>query len=140
MCTSLLRSKLTYAQEVFFNAPKHLLKKLQSIDSKGYKIALGLPIHTSSLKMYNEICVLPLDVQRELACAKYIARMKTINHISKDELNLNSELHFPKRSKKYYHIKLLNHMHQIFQIIQELICWTKILLKDLYIFLFQNGN
>ena len=54
LATALVRSKLSYAQETFFSAPKCLIKKLQSIDSKAYKIALGVPVHTSTLKTYME--------------------------------------------------------------------------------------
>ena len=47
---SLVRSKLTYGQEVFFSAPKYLLQKLQSIDCKAIKLSLGLPFHASNTK------------------------------------------------------------------------------------------
>ena len=37
---ALVRSRLTYAQEAYFSAPKQALKKLQTIDCKSLKIAL----------------------------------------------------------------------------------------------------
>ena len=55
LATSLIRSKLAYAQEVVLSAPKHLLKKLQGIDSKAYKLALGLPVYSSSMKTYEKL-------------------------------------------------------------------------------------
>ena len=99
LATALVRSKLTYAQEAFFSAPKHLLQKLQSVDCKAYKIALGLPFHTSCLRTYNEIGILPLDEIRQLASAKYIIRTKTINHNMETELNIMSNKDFPKRAQ-----------------------------------------
>ena len=47
---SLVRSKLIYGQEVYFSAPNTLLKKLQSIDSKAIKLAIGVPVHTDTSK------------------------------------------------------------------------------------------
>ena len=48
---SLVRSKLIYGQEVYFLAPNTLLKKLQSIDSKAIKLAIGVPVHTNTSKI-----------------------------------------------------------------------------------------
>ena len=42
-----MRSKLIYGQEVYFSTPNTLLKKLQSIDSKAIKLAIGVPVHTN---------------------------------------------------------------------------------------------
>ena len=50
---SLDRSKLIYGQEVYFAAPNTLLKKLQSIDSKAIKLAIGVPVHTNTNKSYK---------------------------------------------------------------------------------------
>ena len=44
---SLVRSKLIYGKEVYFSAPNTLLKKMQSIDSKAIKLAIGVPMHTN---------------------------------------------------------------------------------------------
>ena len=43
---SLVRSKLIYGQDVYFCATNTLLEKLQSIDSKSIKLAIGVPVHT----------------------------------------------------------------------------------------------
>ena len=99
LACALVRSKITYAQEVFFSAPQHLLNKLQSIDCKAFKISLGLPIHTSSLKTYGEIGILPLNDMRKLASAKYTTKMKTIAHDMDTELNVKSDVDFPKRAR-----------------------------------------
>ena len=39
--------EIDYGQEVYFSAPNTLLKKLQSIDSKAIKLAIGVPVHTN---------------------------------------------------------------------------------------------
>ena len=99
LSTSLIRSKLTYAQEAFFNAPKYLLKKLQSIDCRAYKLALGLPVHASSLKTYSASGVLPLEDYRRVACSKFILRSMTVKNDLDSELNLMSDQDFPKRAR-----------------------------------------
>ena len=67
LSTSLVRSKLSYAQEAFFSAPKYLLTKLKRVDYKAYKLALGTPIHASCVGTYREVGSLPLDEFRQLA-------------------------------------------------------------------------
>ena len=99
LSNSLIRSRLTYGQEVFFSAPKQLLKKIQSIDCKGLKIALGVPSHTSCTKTYLETEVIPLEDQRKLACAKYIVRCSALESYNETEISLRSDLHFAKRAK-----------------------------------------
>ena len=47
---SLVRLKSIYGQEVYFSAPNTLLKKLQSIDSKAIKLAIGVPVHINTSK------------------------------------------------------------------------------------------
>lgn len=99
LSTSLIRSKLTYGHEIFFSAPKYLLQKLQSIDCKSYKLALGLPMHASCMRTYQEAGILPLNDQRQLASAKYILRSLTNNNNMEAEVKLRSDIDFPKRAK-----------------------------------------
>ena len=61
-----MRSKFIYGQEVYFSAPNSLLKKLQSIDSKAIKLAIGVPVHTNTSKSYAEAGI-SLSEQRKLA-------------------------------------------------------------------------
>ena len=96
---ALIRSKLTYGQEVFFNAPKYLLKKLKSLDCKAFRLALGVPSHASSLGTYKEVGVLPLDENRELTVAKYVIRSSATENNIKSEISLRSEEQFPNRAK-----------------------------------------
>ena len=55
LAVALVRSKLTYGQEIYFSAPKTYLKKLQSLDSKAIKIALGVPVHTKTESTYKTV-------------------------------------------------------------------------------------
>ena len=100
LSTALIRSKLTYGQEVYFSAPKYLLKKILSLDCKAYKLALGVPTHTSNKEVYETTGILPLDNYRELATCKFVVRASSkLNYIEK-ELKLRSDLDFPKRAVK----------------------------------------
>ena len=99
LATALVRSKLTYGQEVYFSAPKYFLKKLQSIDSRAYKLALGVPIHTPTIATYEEVGVLSLNDYRRLSSAKYIVRSGSIENVNVHENVLRSDLQFPKRAR-----------------------------------------
>jgi len=61
---------LIYGQEIYFSAPNTLLKKLQSIDSKAIKLAIGVPVHTN--KSYAEAGMISLSEQPKLAVSKYV--------------------------------------------------------------------
>ena len=98
MALTLVRSRLTYAQEIFFSAPDHQLKKLQSIDCKAFKLALGVPFHANNIGSYKEIDVLPLDLHRKAKAAIFIMKSKAINNFCVKEANLNVNTDFAKRS------------------------------------------
>ena len=69
---SLVRSKMIYGQEVYFSAPNTLLKKLQSIDSKAIKLAIGVPVHTNTSKSYAEAGIISISEQRKLAISEVL--------------------------------------------------------------------
>ena len=97
---ALVRSKLTYGQEVFFSAPKYLLQKIQSADCKALKIALGVPMHASNKQTYTVAGLLPLDEYRKLASAKFVVRCSSMpDNFIGDELQIRSDVDFPKRAK-----------------------------------------
>ena len=82
---SLVRSKLIYGQEVYFPAPNTLLKKLQSIDSKAIKLAIGVPVHINTSKSYAEAGMISLSEQRKLAISEYVIRsLAVINPLTED--------------------------------------------------------
>jgi len=99
LAASLVRAKLTYGQEVYFSAPNYLLKRLQSIDSRSIKIAIGVPVHSNTLKTYKEVGFLSLSEQRKLAAAKYMVRSISVDNSVKDELLLDSVTDYPKRAR-----------------------------------------
>ena len=97
---ALVRSKLTYAQEAFFSASKYLLKRMQSLDCKGIKIALGVPIHASNQDTYNTAGILSLDDFRELATSKFVLRAtSTTDNFVDEEVQIRSDTDFPKRAQ-----------------------------------------
>jgi ribonuclease HI len=112
---AIVRSTLTYGQEVYFSAAKYLLHKLQSIDSRAYKLALGIPISTNTIKTYKEIGILSLDQQRKLAASTYVVRSLSVNNSVRDEILVNSIRDFPKRSQHIpYLMPILNYTNDIF--------------------------
>ena len=48
----LVRSKLIYCLEIYLPTPNTLIKKLQSINSKAIKLAIGVLVHTNTNKSY----------------------------------------------------------------------------------------
>ena len=82
---SLFRSKLIYGQEVYVSAPNTLLRKLQSIDSKAIKLAIGVLVHTNTSKSYSEAGMMSLSEQRKLSVSKYVIRsIAVINSVTED--------------------------------------------------------
>lgn len=98
LAISLVRSCFLYGQEVFYNAPNSLLKKIQSVDCKAFKVALGVPYHTSNLVTYNEINVLPLDYQRKQAICSFISKVSITQTFCAEEINVTQEANFAKRA------------------------------------------
>ena len=116
LALSLVRSKLTYGQEVFFSAPKYLLKKMQSLDCKAFRLALGVPSHTSSIGTYKLLGILSLEEQRQLAVAKYVLRSFAIDNNLENEIYLKSDVHFPNRAKTISSLTTINtYTHKLFQ-------------------------
>ena len=108
LVVSLVRSKLTYGQEVYFSAPSYLLNKLQSIDSKAVKIALGVPVHSNTINTYREAGILPLLEHRKLSVSKFVVRSLTTPNSLRDELFINSDIHYPKRARDIHNIMPIN--------------------------------
>ena len=95
-----MRSKLIYGQEVYFSAPNTLLKKLQSIDSKAIKLAIGVPVHTNTNKSYAEARMISLSEQRKLAVSKYVIRsLAVINSVTEDFFFIDLNKDCPKRAQ-----------------------------------------
>ena len=116
LATALVRSRLTYGQEAYFSAPKTYLNKIKSIDSKAYKIALGVPIHTKTSDVYNLVGILSIDEWRKLSCCKYLIRSSSIIDSDQETTYLRSESNFPKRSQKMAKIiPISNYTKDVFE-------------------------
>ena len=115
LSVSLVRSKLIYGQEVYFSAPQTQLKRLQSIDSKALKVALGVPVHTNTLKTYKEANLLSLDDQRKLAAAKYVTRSLSVCNSVTNEIFLDCKKDFPKRARNISYLQpIRNYTEDLF--------------------------
>ena len=93
-----MRSKLIYGQGVYFSAPNTLLKKLQGIDSKAIKLAIGVPVHTN--KSYAEAGMISLSEQRKLAISEYVIRsLEVINSVTEEFFFIDSNKNYPKSAQ-----------------------------------------
>ena len=99
LATALVRSKLSFGQEVYFSAPKTYLNKLQSLDSKSVKLALGVPIHAKTINTYKISGILSLDDNRKLACSKYIIRSHATDSFNSKETSIRSDKEFSQKSR-----------------------------------------
>ena len=72
------------------------MKKLQSLDSKAIKLALGIPVHATTLGTYRKAGILPLDETPKLvaAAAKYIITVCPVVKHTNAEVELRSEIFF----------------------------------------------
>jgi ribonuclease HI len=105
---ALIRSRLSYGQEAFFAAPRTTLCKLQAKECAILRIVLGLPKNAPQELVYREAGWLPLDRERELRCAQYIARSKAVENSTSDEVQLNFD-----DANSESNISLRRHKHTI---------------------------
>ena len=94
-----MRSKLIYGLEVCFPAPNTLLKKLQSIDSKAIKLAIGVPLYTNTSKSYAEAGMISLSEQPKLAISKYVIRSLAVINSVTEEIFIDSNKDYPKNAQ-----------------------------------------
>jgi len=100
LATTLVRAKIIYGQEVYHSAPKYLLNKLQSLDSKAIKLAIGVPVHSNTSKTYQLAGILSLESQRLLAAAKYVVRSLSVDNSNFEEVNFDACHHYSHRAQK----------------------------------------
>ena len=75
--------EIDYGQEVYFSALNTLQKKLQGIDGKAIKLAIGVPLDTNTSKSYAEAGIISLSEQRELTISKHVIRsLAVINSVT----------------------------------------------------------
>ena len=77
---ALVRSVLSYGQEVYFTACQTYLQKLETAELRALKIALGLRKHAVNQKVYAEVQWLRLHEERKLRCSQFAIRSQTIQH------------------------------------------------------------
>ena len=94
-----MRSKLIYGQELYFSEPNALLNKLQSIDSKAIKLAIGVPVHTNTSKSYAEAGMISLTEQRKLAISKYVIRSLAVIDSVTEDIFIDSNKDNPKSAQ-----------------------------------------
>ena len=120
-----MRSKLIYGQEVYFSAPNTLLKKQQSIDSKAIKLAIGVPVHTNTIKSYTEAGMISLSEQRKLAISKYVIRSLAVINSVTEEFFIDSNKDYPKCAQN------ISSIHPIRNYINDLINECNIDIKSI---------
>ena len=101
--TQLLCSHLNWhimARRFIVQPQRSIWKKLQSLDNKAIKLALGLPVRVSTICSYREDGILPFDEYRKLAAAKYVIRASKVDNYTNEEYELKSDVHIPKRSNQ----------------------------------------
>ena len=81
---------------------KELSEKVQSLDSKAIKLALGIKLHSSTLGSCRQTGILPLDEIRKLAAVKYVIKGSSVAYHTNTEVKLRSDKYFSKRANKNY--------------------------------------
>ena len=109
-----MRSKLIYGQQVYFSAPNTLLKKLQSIDRKAIKLAIGVPVHTNTSKSYAEAGMISLSEQRKLAISKYVIRSLAVINSATEDIFIDSNKDYLKNAQNISSIQpIRNHINDL---------------------------
>lgn len=75
---SLIRSQMDYGCSIFANAPINHLKKLDTIQNKALRIALGAMCSTPIEALQNEASIPPLKFRREWLGLKYLTKISSI--------------------------------------------------------------
>ena len=91
----------------FISQLSFLLNKLQSIDSRAIKIALGIPVHSNTFKTYQISGILPLDQQRKLATSNYLLKYLALPISEDKEKVLISSNSFPKQARNIQYLKTI---------------------------------
>ena len=108
-----MRLKLIYGQEVYFSAPNTLLKKLQSIDSKAIKLAIGVPVHTNTSKSYPVAGKISLSEQRKLVISKYVFRSIAVINSVTEETFIDSDKDYPQSAQNVSPIQPIRNINDL---------------------------
>ncbi len=85
---ALIRSRLDYGAELFNSASVTQKKRLDAVQCKALRIILGLPKTTAAEVVLMEAGEKPLQIRRELASAKFLAKCKQLS----SQCPLNQEM------------------------------------------------
>jgi hypothetical protein len=83
---ALVRSRLYYGLEAFYDIPPSQVLALERTECRAIKLALGLPSATPNYLAYREAGMLPVNHYIKLNCAKYIFRAQTVANSTKEEV------------------------------------------------------
>jgi ribonuclease HI len=98
---TLVRSRLVYGLEAFFGAPVTEYKKMEVVECRALKMAMGLPQFTPNHLVYREAGLLPLVDEIRRRCANYAIRCQTVNNsTSVQDLAEPHHSHFHKSNLK----------------------------------------
>ena len=86
----LIRSRITYGIEAFFGMTNSDLERLNGLESRALKIALGIPAQANRSDTYREVAWLTIREQIRLNVARYIVRTMVVpNHPCKIFWSMN---------------------------------------------------
>ena len=92
---------------IFSHQKNKHLKKLQSIDSKAIKLAIGVPVHTNTSKFYAEAWMTALSEQRKLVISKYVIRSLAVINSVTEEFFIDSNKDYPKSAQNISSIQTI---------------------------------
>ena len=75
---ALVRSRLMFGHEAYFEAPDSLIDKLEVAECQALRIALGVPKYAPRYLVYRESGVLPFTYELRRRCANYMFRFNTV--------------------------------------------------------------
>ena len=78
---------------------------MQSIDSKAAKLAIGVPVHTNTIKSYEEAGMISLSEQHKLAVLQFVIRSLAVINSATEEFFLDSNKYYPQRAQKIQSIQ-----------------------------------
>ena len=82
-----------------YNLTLHQLTvSLYSIYSKAVKLAIGVPVHTSTNKSYAKAGMISLSEQRKLTVLKYVTRSLAVINSVTEETFIDSNKDYPQRA------------------------------------------
>ena len=87
LINSLIRSRLTYGQEIFHSAPVTYLSKLQRTETSIIKTLLNIPKTANPLLVYREIGIKPLNFSRKFHTTKSVIRLGCTENDIETELD-----------------------------------------------------